>query len=227
MQLAIVRAVSRAPLGAIAKQCNLCDRHVSWFVDGRCAFCGSLPRHRLIVYTLKQTPLSVGSTIVHLGAIKIERDWVEAQLRPVTYHRVDILPSADANLVADATKLPLPEASADVAIAWHVLEHIPRDHDAIAEIFRVLRPGGNFFVSVPIHPKGRIATFEDSETPAADRERVYGFHEHVRACGTDYGDRLVGAGFDVITIAIDTCPHLEVERFGLSRGHVAWVCRKP
>jgi SAM-dependent methyltransferase len=197
------------------------------FVEGRCAFCGSLPRHRLLTYTLGAGPQSVGNpTVIHVGAIPIERRWVDANLRPAVYHRVDILPTTEATIVADASRLPLPDASADIAVAWHVLEHIPRDREAINEIFRVLRPGGLFFASVPIHPKRRLATFEDPTTPPSERERVYGFHEHVRACGLDYGDRFAAAGFDLTTVAIDDQPSDAVERYGLSRGHVAWICRK-
>jgi 2-polyprenyl-3-methyl-5-hydroxy-6-metoxy-1,4-benzoquinol methylase len=37
----------------------------------------------------------------------------------------------------------------DVAFLLDVLEHIPRDQDVLAEIFRMLRPGGLLFVTTP------------------------------------------------------------------------------
>lgn len=43
---------------------------------------------------------------------------------------------------ADATHLPFPDGAFDVAIANHMLYHVPEPAKAIAELQRVLRPGG-------------------------------------------------------------------------------------
>jgi SAM-dependent methyltransferase len=52
-------------------------------------------------------------------------------------------------VVGDALRLPFPSASFDRIIAAEVLEHIPDDRAAIAELVRVLRPGGTMAVTVP------------------------------------------------------------------------------
>lgn len=52
-------------------------------------------------------------------------------------------------LVGDALDLPFPSATFDRVIAAEVLEHIPEDRRAIAELARVLRPGGTMAVTVP------------------------------------------------------------------------------
>lgn len=49
----------------------------------------------------------------------------------------------------DALELPFEDDSFDVVIAAEVLEHIPDDGRAIAEIARVVRPGGRVAVTVP------------------------------------------------------------------------------
>ncbi len=49
----------------------------------------------------------------------------------------------------DALRLPFPDASFDRVIASEVLEHIPDDEAAMAELARVLRPGGSMAVTVP------------------------------------------------------------------------------
>lgn len=49
----------------------------------------------------------------------------------------------------DAHHLPFPDASFDRIIASEVLEHLPHDRDALAELTRVLRPGGTIAVTIP------------------------------------------------------------------------------
>jgi SAM-dependent methyltransferase len=49
------------------------------------------------------------------------------------------------------TQLPFREGSFDFVMASDVLEHIEHDREAVAEIGRVLRPGGAAILSVPAH----------------------------------------------------------------------------
>jgi len=59
----------------------------------------------------------------------------------------------DATLLqADACTLPLADASVDGATSVNLLEHVPDDRRALAEIFRVLRPTGRAIIVVPVGP---------------------------------------------------------------------------
>jgi SAM-dependent methyltransferase len=49
----------------------------------------------------------------------------------------------------DALALPFADEEFDRVVAAEVLEHIPADEQAIAELVRVLRPGGTIAVTVP------------------------------------------------------------------------------
>lgn len=49
----------------------------------------------------------------------------------------------------DALNLPFPDDSFDVVIISEVMEHIPDDKGVLAEMVRVLRPGGRIAVTVP------------------------------------------------------------------------------
>jgi len=49
----------------------------------------------------------------------------------------------------DALHLPFPDNAFDRVIISEVLEHIPADEEAMAELARVLRPGGTMAVTVP------------------------------------------------------------------------------
>ncbi|HUW03361.1 MAG TPA: methyltransferase domain-containing protein [Acidimicrobiales bacterium] len=56
----------------------------------------------------------------------------------------------------DAVRLPFPNDTFDRIIAAEVLEHIPDDDGAMAELARVLKPGGILAVTVPAWLSERI-----------------------------------------------------------------------
>lgn len=59
-------------------------------------------------------------------------------------------PSAKAEVVkGDALDLPYADGTFDCVIASEILEHVPQDTDAIAELVRVLEPGGKLAITVP------------------------------------------------------------------------------
>jgi len=89
---------------------------------------------------------------VGMGADHLE--WAKAGPRSLT--GIDLTPRAvtwtasrlsDAGLtsdlrVADAEELPFPDGSYDLVYSWGVLHHSPDTASAVAEVHRVLRPGG-------------------------------------------------------------------------------------
>lgn len=60
--------------------------------------------------------------------------------------------TGDVVLCGVATDLPLRDASVDAVLALDVFEHIPDDGRAVAEVRRVLKPGGALVATVPCHP---------------------------------------------------------------------------
>ena len=92
-------------------------------------------------------------------------------------------------LVGDMTSLPLPPASVDVVTTGYGLRNVPDLDRAIAEIARVLRPGGRFLsldFEKPAHPGWRRAYFayltvvgRDGRHAAARRPRHLSLHSRV------------------------------------------------
>lgn len=52
---------------------------------------------------------------------------------------------------ANAQKMPFNSASFDKAYSISTFEHIENDEETFSEVSRVLKPGGSFVISVPIH----------------------------------------------------------------------------
>jgi SAM-dependent methyltransferase len=75
----------------------------------------------------------------------------------------------------DLLALPFPDASVDRIMASEVLEHIPDDVTAMAEIFRVLKPGGRVAVTVPRYGPERIcwALSEEYHANEGGHIRIY------------------------------------------------------
>ena len=78
-------------------------------------------------------------------------------------------------LLGDATRLPFADGAFDRVICAETLEHIPADRLAIAELTRVLRPGGRLAITVPRFFPERICwalSREYRETPGG-HVRIY------------------------------------------------------
>jgi ubiquinone/menaquinone biosynthesis C-methylase UbiE len=59
-------------------------------------------------------------------------------------------------VVASAYDLPFAEGSVDVAFSHALFEHLSRPHDALAELHRVLKPGGRLALSTSDWSKARL-----------------------------------------------------------------------
>lgn len=91
-----------------------------------------------------------------------------------------------------AESIPLPDASVDHAISAFTLCTIPGVAQALAEVRRVLRPGGTFrFVEHGRSPEPRVARWQDRLTPI--QKRVAGGCHLNR----DIEELIRGAGFRI------------------------------
>lgn len=203
-----LRALKRKP-GQIFRKtrtwhCPLCDFD-GWFVDAgerrdaRCPKCGSRERDRIIGLYWRRSPWDfAGAKTLHFSP--------EKSLWPLLkdhggYISSDVQAHKRAMRILDIRDLDLPDQSFDYLICNHVLEHVDRDHDAMRECFRVLKPGGMALFSVPLD-EGRAETWNPPPgTPQAEIERICG-RLHVRLYGRDFPDLLADKGFAVEVIEV-------------------------
>ena len=92
-----------------------------------------------------------GARVTALDYSAAELKDVKAMLGALSDEEAATLPVSSWGACAngDATQLPFADGVFDRVIAAEVLEHIPADETAIAELARVLRPGGTMAITVP------------------------------------------------------------------------------
>lgn len=62
---------------------------------------------------------------------------------------VDIAPESGVDVVASAYGLPFQDGSIDLVISESLLEHLEHPDSAVAEMHRVLKPGGRLYILTP------------------------------------------------------------------------------
>jgi len=99
------------------------------------------------------------------------------------------------SISVDLTSLQFNSDNFDMIICNHVLEHIPDDKQAMKEIYRVLKPGGQAILQVPISYLLDVTAENHTITSEEERLAKFGQKDHVRIYGPDYFKRLQDAGF--------------------------------
>ena len=99
-------------------------------------------------------------------------------------------------VIGDALALPYPHNAFDCVIASEILEHIPDDDAVIAELVRILKPGGSLAVTVPRWLPERICWLLSDEYHANEggHIRIYRADE-LRSKITDAGLNFTHAHF--------------------------------
>ena len=213
----------------LPRTCPICGYH-GVFVsvghpprwDARCVGCGSRERHRLTQLWIVEGggDRLAGKRILHFAPERI----VSRMMRGNPLYETADLHQPGVTHRVDITRVPLTDASYDVVMAHHVLEHIPDDSEAMRELYRLLKPGGIAVLSVPINAS-REGTYENAAvTTAAERFAHFSAEDHVRYYGLDFEARLASVGFAVERFRLP--PDQEV-RHGLLRDEWLTIARKP
>lgn len=145
----------------------------------KCPCCGALERHRVQFLTL-QTVLAQrvpqNMRLLHFAPEPFFSDLFRKTFG--RYETADLCMDGVDHKV-DLLRLPFADASYDIVYASHVLEHILDDRTAVAEIKRILKPGGIAILPVPLLGSTTV------EFRAPDPNDYF----HVRAPGYDYYER--------------------------------------
>ena len=201
-----------------AFHCPACERSFRKFrTAGRerrrnavCPGCAARERDRLASLFLRD--MAPTTRILHIApeACLAER---LRELAGGGYVSADLM-RTDVHERLDMLALPHRDGTFGGVYCSHVLQDVRDDIRAMAEVFRVLAPGGWAILNVPVHG---AKTKDHPDAPrhvrAADDPRP---PEHLRTYGRDFPERMAAAGFRVrVATAADLAAEAEQRRFGI------------
>jgi len=121
-----------------------------------------------------------------------------------------------------------PDASVDLFLCSHVLEHVPDDQMALAELFRILKPGGSGILMVPIHLDLRVSREGGAELSTAERWQQFAQDDHLRLHSKpDWQQRISTAGFTLSELPASTFGPERCTQLGISLQSILYVVQKP
>lgn len=235
--------LARATFGS-ARKCCLCGHNLGRFLpyDGGwmaappiaqaleivgsdldhylCPWCGCNDRERHLWLYLEHGglfPKLTGKAVLHFAPEPRLTAKIMAA-RPARHVQADLFPTHAVIDQVDLMAMPYADASFDVVIANHVLEHVADDRTALTDVRRVLRPGGLAVLQTPFSHVLAHTICDGGVTSKKARRQLYGQEDHVRLYGRDVFDRIAAAGFTSRVVAHDVAlAGVDAARFGVNR----------
>lgn len=229
----------RAP----AKRCNLCGQAVDefgpyqggWSAAPRlmvvlgmvgsdldhwaCPHCGAHDRERHLWMYLNRLGLLqrfVGADVLHFAPEKrLVRQLLSAGAS--RYVRADLYPTAPEIEKVDLLAMRFDDASFDIVIANHVIEHVADDRVALLEIRRVMRSHAFAVLQTPYCAKLAHTIEDPAVVDDEARTQLYGQADHVRLFGSDIFDRFAACGLQpAVRWHHDTLPDIDPVTWGVN-----------
>jgi SAM-dependent methyltransferase len=185
-----------------------------------CPWCHSHDRERHLFLYLKASGLLSfikGKRVLHFAPEMHLFPFIE-EAEPDVLIGCDLHPWTPGMVKVDLMALPYTDGYFDLLIANHVLEHVEDDRLAVAEIARVLKPGGYAILQTP-YSEVLERTWEDPGIRSGQaRLEAFGQEDHVRLFGKDIFDRFAQRGLESEVqlhdeLLSDYCPQV----FGLNK----------
>lgn len=171
--------------------------------NNKCPICRSNDRERLLYFyyqNIMMPSLKNGTTLLHIAPEFNFANTLKSN-KNIVYTSGDKYEKGYENSYKaeyiDICDTKLPEHSFDYIICNHVLEHVVSYQMALAEIKRILKPGGKAILQVPIGKLLKVTIEDTTLTSEKEREERFGQYDHVRLFGQDYSKILKEAGFSV------------------------------
>ena len=139
-------------------RCNICGWSGAAFIgvahseSALCPVCNSAARDRFLLWCSVRGQLSGGTSLRVLETSpRLGDDYRAMMRRHFQYRASDYdLRAHRADVQIDLQDIDLPNASVDLLLTPHVLEHVPDTAASLAEIHRVIAPSGRMYLQIPL-----------------------------------------------------------------------------
>lgn len=218
--------IFRAKLGGESKfYCPVCDSKINFFLhhasdlrvswNAVCPNCNSRSRHRGLwhLYRSILNETSAQLKILHLAPEPIFYPLFQSKWQ-FSYITADYI-LEDVDFKEDIQKLSFEDASYDLILCNHVIEHVSNDDAAFFEINRVLKPGGKAILTIP-------GDYTRSHTVYFNHLR---FNGHYRDYGMDVVDKMKKY-FHSVTCKDLSAFNSKTQNYGIKANELAFICTK-
>jgi SAM-dependent methyltransferase len=195
-----------------------------------CPHCGCNDRDRHLWLYMLAAGLPeqlAGARILHL-APELSLEPRLHSCKPAQYVRGDLFPARAGITRVNAEAMPFEDASFDLIIANHLLEHVSQPERALAEFVRCLAPGGMLIAQTPYAPRLKHTFEVGNSTTEEFRKLFYGQEDHVRLFGGDIAHYFSEAGLrgDLLTHE-QLLGDMDALEFGCNRHEPFFAFSKP
>ena len=200
-----------------------------------CPYCHASDRDRLYALYLDKYLIGLNSdaiiNIVDFAPSAPLSEFIRRQMRrfkrEFSYRTADLSAKGVDDKV-DITELrPYENNRFDFFICSHVLEHVTNDRKALRELYRVLKPGGQGILMVPIVLSIDEIDEEPTVVDEGERWRRFGQSDHVRLYSKKgFIERVRDAGFVVSQYGIEFFGEELFTRMGITSQSVLYVVKK-
>lgn len=135
--------------------CNICQTASPYFVhianklrikwNSACPVCNSRQRHRGLLEVYKE--FKPGVRILHFAPEPVFYKIFKGG--NFQYETADYLLQDVDHINADIQHLKMPDSTYDVVLCNHVIEHVADEDAALASMWRILKPGGQAYITLP------------------------------------------------------------------------------
>jgi SAM-dependent methyltransferase len=203
------------------------DAETLSYKEFSCPFCDSMDRDRLYaLYLSKSIKKDKSYKLLDIAPSKGLAVYLKA--RPEIKRRTaDLFMEGVDDRVNIMDMKIYPDASFDIFICSHILEHVDDDRQAMRELSRILKPDGFGICMVPIITPLVDIDEDITVTDPDERWRRFGQDDHVRLYSKkDFVNRLTEVGFKVEECGAKFFSQAEMIYNGISPKSVLYIVRK-
>lgn len=185
-----------------------------------CPWCGATDRERHLAMYMNALGLLdslANKEILHFAPEpRIAR--LIADRAPARHVQADLHPTRPDIQRIDMMQIPYPDATFDIVVANHVLEHVADYQASLRELSRVLKVGGMAILQTPFSAKLDTTWSDDGIDDSLARLHAYGQEDHARLFGKDIFEQFAIAGLTSRVQGHDELlPGVDAQAFGVNR----------